>query len=113
MQTSLFLTALAEPAAGATGAAAAGGGLLSMVISILPMILIFYFLLIRPQKKQEKKFREMLAALQVGDNVIMSSGIEGKIITVKEDSVTIETGADRVKLTFKKWAIKEVTTQKA
>ena len=55
----------------------------------------------------------MLAALQVGDNVIMSSGIEGKIITVKEDSVTIETGADRVKLTFKKWAIKEVTTQKA
>ena len=55
----------------------------------------------------------MLAALQVGDSIVTSSGIEGRIINVKEDSVTIETGADRVKLTFKKWAIKEVTTQKA
>ena len=41
MQTSLFLTALAEPATDTAGAAAAGGGLLSMVLSILPMILIF------------------------------------------------------------------------
>ena len=113
MQFSLFLTAFAEPAAQGAQAPGMAGGLASMVISILPMILIFYFLLIRPQKKQEKKFREMLAALQVGDSIVTSSGIEGRIINVKEDSVTIETGADRVKLTFKKWAIKEVTTQKA
>ena len=109
MQTQLILTAFAEGQQTPT----AFDGIVQMLISILPMILIFYFLLIRPQKKQEKKFREMLAALQVGDNVVMSSGIEGKIVTVKEESVTIETGADRVKLTFKKWAIKEVTTQKA
>ena len=55
----------------------------------------------------------MLAGIQVGDSVIMTSGIEGKVLTVKEDSITIETGADRVKLTYKKWAVKEVTTQKA
>lgn len=106
------LTAYAEPASAAQPA----DSMAAMVSSFLPlilMILVFYFLLIRPQKKREKQFREMLASLTVGDSVILSCGIEGKILSVKEDDITIETGADRTKLTFKKWAVKEVTTVKA
>lgn len=107
------LTAYAEPA---TQQASTGDTTMAMVSSFLPlvlMILIFYFLLIRPQKKRDKQFKEMLAALAVGDSVILTCGIEGKVLSVKEDDITIETGADRTKLTFKKWAVKEVTTVKA
>ena len=105
-----FLVAFAE------GEVPQGGGVAALVSSFMPLILmivIFYFMLIRPQQKKEKQFRAMLAALKTGDKIITNAGIEGKIITVKDDEVVIETGADRVKLTFKKWAIKEVTTIEA
>jgi len=92
------------------------GGVGAMISSFLPliiMIVIFYFMLIRPQQKREKQFRAMLAALKVGDQILTNSGIEGRIVSVKEDDIVIETGADRVKLTFRKWAVKEVLTQQA
>lgn len=92
------------------------GGLGAMISSFMPLILmivLFYFMLIRPQQKKEKAFRAMLAALKAGDKIVTSSGIEGKILSVKDDEVVIETGADRVKLTFKKWAVKEVLTAQA
>ena len=107
-----FLVAHAEGTAGA----AAPGGMEALITSVAPlviMIVIFYFMLIRPQQKREKKFREMLAALKVGDQVLTSMGIEGRIISVKENDIVIETGSDRVKLTFRKWAVKEVITQQA
>ena len=116
MQTFYGLIAFAEGEAAASADAAQAGGAAALVSSFLPLILmiaIFYFMLIRPQQKKEKQFRAMLAALKTGDKIITNSGIEGKIISVKDDEVVIETGADRIKLTFKKWAIKEVTTVEA
>lgn len=111
-----LITAFAEGEQAAEEAANQSGGAAAMISSFLPLIImiaIFYFMLIRPQQKKEKKFREMLAALKTGDKIITSSGIEGKIISVKDDEVVVETGADRIKLTFKKWAIKEVITLEA
>lgn len=111
-----LITAFAEGEQAAEEAANQGGGAVAMISSFLPLIImiaIFYFMLIRPQQKKEKQFREMLAALKTGDKIITSSGIEGKIISVKDDEVVVETGADRIKLTFKKWAIKEVITLEA
>ena len=111
-----FLGFLVANADGATDAAMQAGGIGAMISSFLPLIImiaIFYFMLIRPQQKREKQFRAMLAALKVGDQILTNSGIEGRIVSVKEDDIVIETGADRIKLTFKKWAVKEVTTQQA
>ena len=88
-----------ETAAEAAGEAAEGGSVLSMVISLLPMALIlvvFYFLLIRPQRKKDKKVKEMLAALKVGDRVTTIGGIHGTICGIKDDTVTIAVGADKV-----------------
>lgn len=113
MKFLLGLTAYAEPA---TQQAATGDTTMAMISSFLPLILmivIFYFLLIRPQKKRDKQFREMLASLSVGDGVVLTCGIEGKVLSVRENDITIETGSDRTKLSFKKWAVKEVTTVKA
>ena len=69
---------------------------------------LFYFVLIRPQKKREKEEKAMLNALRVGDNVITIGGITGKIVSIKDDLLVIETGADRVKLNFQRWAIRSV-----
>ena len=55
----------------------------------------------------------MLNALKVGDNVVTIGGITGKIISIKDDLLVIETGADRVKLNFQKWAIRSVEEKKA
>ena len=81
-----------------------GGQQLSLVFPIL-LIAIFYFLLIRPQKKREKSINEMRSKLKVGDKVVTIGGIHGKIIKIKDDIITLEIGADKVRLTFSRWAI--------
>ena len=83
-------------------------GQYGMIIYFVVIIAVFYFLLIRPQKKQEKRMREMLAALKVGDEVISIGGIRGKIRKIKDDSVVIETGADKTPIEFERNAIKGV-----
>ncbi|MBQ7087077.1 MAG: preprotein translocase subunit YajC [Clostridia bacterium] len=80
---------------------------------IVLTFVLFYFVLIRPQKKREKEEKAMLNALKVGDNVVTIGGITGKIISIKDDLLVIETGADRVKLNFQKWAIRSVEDKKA
>lgn len=96
----------------ATSAVSGGamGGLSGTLIYLVVMIAIFYFLLIRPQKKREKQTRMMLNDMRPGDEVITIGGVMGNIVSIKEDRVVIETGANRTKLTFEKGAIKTVLT---
>ncbi len=77
---------------------------LSLLFPIL-LIFVFYFLLIRPQKKREKQVNEMRSNLRVGDRVITIGGINGKIIKIKDDKITIEIGSDKTKLDMMRWAI--------
>lgn len=76
----------------------------------LPVIFLvfFYFLLIRPQQKRDKKLKEMRNNLKIGDQVNTIGGINGTILSVKDDLVVIETGASKTKLTVTKWAIGSV-----
>ena len=74
-------------------------------IWIIATFALFYFLLIRPQQKREKKDRQMRNSLEVGDNIVTIGGIVGKILTIKDDEITIGTSADRTKLAFKKWCV--------
>lgn len=103
-----MLTAFAT---GTTDAAQAqGGGGLGMIIYLVVMVAIFYFILIRPQKKRQKQMANMLDALQVNDEIVTAGGVVGKVVTIKEDTVTVETSADRTKITFEKSAISRVNT---
>lgn len=98
---------LLEAANGATGAKG------SMASSIILMVVLFggmYFLMIRPQKKQQKKDQEMRESTQVGDEITTIGGIMGRVVTVKEDSLIIETGADRNKMKITRWAIQTNNT---
>lgn len=74
-------------------------------IWIVLMLALFYFMLIRPQKKKEKADRILRNSLKPGDLIVTIGGFTGRVLNVKDDIVTFETGADRTKLTIKKWAI--------
>ena len=84
---------------------AAGGGMITMILLYGLIIAVFYFILIRPQSKQKKKEEEMRNNIEVGDTIVTIGGIVGRVVSVKDDDIVIETGADRNKLKIKKWAI--------
>ncbi len=72
-------------------------GSFGMIIYMVVLIAIFYFIAIRPQKKKEKKLREMLAGLKVGDEVASIGGIRGKIARIKDEVFVLETGIGTMK----------------
>ena len=71
---------------------------------------VMYFVMIRPQKKKQKEEQEMRDAIQIGDEITTIGGICGRVVTVKEDSLVIETGADRNKMKITRWAIQTNNT---
>ena len=92
----------------------AGQSMLSMLITFLPMILIIvvmYFLMIRPQQKKQKEEQKMRNNLRVGDELTTIGGIKGRVVSIKDDTITIETGADRSKIQFEKWGLQTVHTK--
>ena len=98
--------------AGAEGSEAAGGAVL-MIAQLLPLVLVFvvfYFMLIRPQKKRDKEIQKMRSNLEVGDEVVTSGGIIGRVVSLKEDTLVIETGSDRSKLRITRWAVQTNNT---
>ena len=78
---------------------------------LLALIVIFYLLLIRPQKKKEKAVTAMRNALKVGDEIVTIGGICGKVMKVKEETVTISVGADKTKFEIMKWAVSKVVSE--
>ena len=87
---------------------AAQGGWISTVIMLVAFGLIFYFLLIRPQKKQEKAANDMRNNLHVGDEITTIGGVIGQIVSIKEETITIETSKDRTKIRFLRSAVRSV-----
>ena len=86
----------------------------SSLLSFAPFILILvvmYFLMIRPQQKKQKEEQKMRNNLRVGDELTTIGGIKGRVVSIKDETVTIETGADRSKIQFEKWAIQTVHTK--
>lgn len=81
------------------------GSMWSMFIIYGLIIAVFYFILIRPQSKQKKKEDEMRSNIEVGDTIVTIGGIVGRVVSVKDEDLVIETGADRNKMKIKKWAV--------
>jgi len=84
---------------------------LESILMIVLMLVVFYFLLIRPENKKKKAVEEMRNSLKVGDEITTIGGITGTICAVKDETIVIETGADRVRIEFTKWAISNKGTQ--
>lgn len=110
MNISAIFTAAAAASAAAAGGGATAASLLSMIIPLGLMVVFFYFFLIRPEKKRNKEMQDMLNNLQVADEVITNGGIIGRVLSVKEDTVLIETGSDRTKIRILRSAIAKNNT---
>lgn len=87
-----------------TGTAA---GMLGSLLPLILMFAVFYFLLIRPQMQQQKKRKEMLDRLKVGDKVITVGGIHGEITAVKDDEVQLRI-ADKVEIRLSRQGVGHV-----
>ena len=72
------------------------------------VVVVFYFFGIRPQKKQEQAMAQMRDSLQVGDEITTIGGIIGKIVSIKEETMIIETGRDHTRIRLLKTAVRTV-----
>ena len=89
------------------------GGLWVTIVMVLLLFVFMYFFMIRPQKKQEKAANEMRDALQVGDEVTTIGGIIGKIVSIKDETLVLETTKQRTQIRFLKGAIRNVDVKVA
>ena len=75
------------------------------------MFVVLYFFMIRPENKRKKEADDLRNSLAVGDEVTTIGGITGTICAVKENTIVLETGADRVRIEMTKWAISNKNNQ--
>ena len=78
------------------------------IIMVVVMVAFFYLFLIRPESKKKKKAAEMRNSLTAGDTITTIGGIIGKVVEIKDDTLTFETSEDRVRMQVAKWAISTV-----
>ncbi|MBR3417810.1 MAG: preprotein translocase subunit YajC [Oscillospiraceae bacterium] len=85
-----------------------------MLLQLVPFaiaLVLLYFILLRPQQKREKEAQAMRENVSVGDEVCTAGGIVGIVLKVEDDTIVLETGAERNKIRIKKWAIHENITK--
>ena len=99
-------------AAAGTPADGAMSGLMTLtpLLSLVVVFVIFYFMLIRPQKKRDKEIAKMRSNLQIGDEVITRGGIIGIVVSIREDTLILETGNERSKIRILRGAVETCNT---
>ena len=89
---------------------AAGGGVGSFVTMglLLVVMVAMFFFTSRSNKKQEKEAKNMRDSLQVGDEITTIGGIIGKVVSIKEETLVLETSHDRTRIRILKTAVSRV-----
>lgn len=92
-------------ASGTTGGQTGGG--IGQIVLLVGLLVIMYFVLIRPQQKRQKEEQKLRDSINVGDEVVTIGGICGRVVSVKDDSMVIETGSDKNKMRVMKWSVQQ------
>lgn len=69
---------------------------------------MMYFLMIRPAKKQQQQYQEMISSLAVGDEVILRSGLHGKVSELNANTITLD--AEGIFLVFERGAVMRISS---
>lgn len=80
------------------------GSMFSVIVLFGGMFAIMYFVLIRPQQKQQKQHQDLINSLKKGDDVLLNSGIVGKILSIEDRYVILEV-LDKNKLKVLKYSV--------
>lgn len=75
--------------------AAKGGTLFAYIVAIGLVATVFYFFVVRPKEKEQKKRKEMLKTMEVGDVVMTTSYFYGVLIDITGDDVIVEFGSNK------------------
>ena len=103
----LFLTADAATTEAST--ASAGGSLIMTLLIYGIFIFALWFILFRPQKKEQKKLAAQIAAMEIGDCILTTSGFIGIVIDINDDTVIVEFGNNKnCRIPMEKSAISRV-----
>ena len=97
--TNLYLAAATDTAS-----------MLATLITQILIFVVFYFLLIRPQKKRDKEVQKMRENIEIADEIVTIGGIIGRIVSIKDDTIVIETAGDRSKIRLARWSIQQNIT---
>lgn len=95
------------PAAMAQDATQSQGNPIVTLLMFVGLFVFMYLFIIRPQRKRQKEHQNLVAALSKGDEVVMNSGLLGKIVKVDENYIVLDTGND-IEQTFQKVAVHAV-----
>lgn len=93
---------------------ASGGSMWTLIIIYALIFVGIYFILIRPKSKKSKQEQQLRNSLQIGDEITTIGGIVGRVIAIREeaDEIVLETGSEKTKMVFKRWAISTVNSDK-
>ena len=75
---------------------------LGSFLLLILLFVVFYLMLFLPEKKRKKKYDEMLSGLKVNDEIMTRGGIIGKIVSLDDENIVVETSSDRTKLKLTK-----------
>ena len=81
-----------------------------VLVQVMPLILlgaVFYVLLVRPEQKRRRDHDQLVAALKRNDQIVMASGIHGRVMTLSEKTITVEI-APKVQVVVDRSAIQSV-----
>ncbi|MBD5542345.1 MAG: preprotein translocase subunit YajC [Lachnospiraceae bacterium] len=93
----------------ATDAAGNGGYTIMYMVIWVAFIVLMFWLMGGSQRKEQKRLNAMLADMQIGDNVLTTSGFYGMVIDISEDSVIVEFGSNKnCRIPMKKSAIAQI-----
>lgn len=85
-----------------------GGDLIVTIVMIVALVAFLYFFVLRPQKKQEKEAANMRNSIQVGDEITTIGGIIGKVVSIKEETLVLETTRNGTKIRILKNAVRSI-----
>ena len=81
---------------------------ISMLLMMGLMVFVFYFIMIRPKKRQEQETQALRNNLHIGDEITTIDGIIGEIISMKDETVIIETSKAKTRIRVLRNAISRV-----
>ena len=87
---------------------AGGGSTLIFTIGMIAVVVLMFFFSSRSSKKEARETQKMLDSLQVGDEITTIGGIIGKIVSIKEETLVLETSHDRSRIRILKTAVRTV-----